>query len=118
MGHHTPNGMFSHTYIDDIRIAFGNCHRTDGTRLKETIRDIPPGVSHVICFPKTATRSSHVIDLRLANDSGCTIRAPATKRTYGSPFNCFENAVVVIRYCGLGSLLEQMDQDEAGKKYR
>src|SRR5258705_7436156 len=104
MGHHTTDCMFSHADVNDIRIAFGYSHSTDRTGFEITIGDISPGDSHVICFPKAATRGPHVIGFWIAHHSEAGIGTPTTEWTNGSPFNCFENAVVIIRRPGLWRL--------------
>src|SRR5438445_13211256 len=97
MSHHTAHSMFTHADINDVWVAFGACHRADRTCFKKTIRDVTPTDSHVIRFPETAARGAHVIGLRIADDSGGTIRTPAAKGANRSPFQRFENGVVIIR---------------------
>ena len=97
VGHHTAHRMFTHAHIDDVRIAFRNRDGSNRTGLEKTIRDVTPTDSHVICFPETAARGAHVIGFRIADNSGGTIRAPAAKGANRSPFQRFENGVVIIR---------------------
>src|SRR5215210_5806158 len=118
MSHHTAHGMFAHSDIDDIRIAFGNSDSTDGTSFKITIGDISPTDPHVVGFPETATSRPHVIGFGIAHHSGPRNRTPATKRADRSPFNCFKNSVVIISSSALRSLGEYLSHKEAQKTQR
>jgi hypothetical protein len=59
--------MFTHTHIDNVGIAFGYCHCTNGAGRKKSIGDILPMLSSIAGFPKASTRSSKVIGERVLN---------------------------------------------------
>src|SRR6267142_1321709 len=109
--------MFPCSDINDIGIAFSHGDGTNGASLEIAIRDIPPADSHVIRFPKTAARGSHVICFWVTHHSTAGDRTPATKWTNGAPLNCFENAVEIIRRRVL-CLRSHMTHEEAKNYYR
>src|SRR2546423_6402791 len=97
MRHHAAHRVFTHTDVHHVWIAFGEGDCSDRTGLEETVRDVSPTDSHVLCFPETSASRSHVISFGIADDTGARVGSSATKRSDRSPFQRFENSVVVIR---------------------
>jgi hypothetical protein len=57
--------MFTHANIDNVGIAFGYRHRTNGAGSKKSIGDISPMLACIAGFPKSSTRSTKVIGERV-----------------------------------------------------
>ena len=90
MCHHTSHCMFSHTHIHYIRIALGNRNTANGRCFKKSIGNIIPTKSHIIGFPKSTTRGTHIIYHGITRNPHCRVRSTASKRSNISPLYLLE----------------------------
>ncbi len=93
VGHHSPDGMFSHPYIDHVGVGRRHCDRPDRAALEESIGDVTPGNPHVLGLPHSATGDTHVVGLRITRYPRSRDRPASPERPDRAPLDRLQQAV-------------------------
>src|SRR6185369_11331533 len=110
--------VLTHAYVNDIGIAFCHGYSANRSGFKIFIGYVEPAEAHVICLPKTAACSPHVVSAWITNDSTSRIGATTAEWSNGSPLNYFKDGVVIIGTGRLWRLSKKLTHQQAARDYR